>query len=162
MYTVCGEAFGAIVFRSREAITVPIPPKRIRNPSRIPSAFFWCTSQLEIFVPQTRGPTSHNRFAHYLNSDGRKGTISLDRRDQKQIIKWFDGLNGRSRTWVVYTFLGRTSQAATAISRCAPSPPILSYQVTPDRVGAIYPALITKSPKCSPSSRSRAYLLIIG
>ena len=53
-------------------------------------------------------------------------------------------------------------QAATAISRCTPSPPILSYQLKPDRVGAIYPTLITKSPKCSPSSRSRAYRLIIG
>ena len=85
MYTVCGEAFVAIVFRSREAVTVPILPKRIRNPFRIPSAFFWCTSQLEVFVPQTRGPTGHDHFAHHLNSDGRRGTISLDRRDQKQI-----------------------------------------------------------------------------
>ena len=57
---------------------------------------------------------------------------------------------------------GGSSQAATETSRCIPSPPIPSYQVEPDKVGAMYPALITKSPKCSASSRSRAYRLIIG
>lgn len=73
-----------------------------------------------------------------------------------QYLVWWTTHRGKSSVCFWFAVYEATA------SRYCPSPPMPSYHAFPDVVGAIYPTLITKSPNRSPSSRSRAYRLIIG